>query len=274
MSALNKEDLKKVLDQIFDLLVEEKMIPPGIGKENIVEGVISQFNQNNIELTGDELERSATRKALCVSLISEVVASKNSESQFNYTQLFNKGLNKETNPLSELFKKILEPKLSPTGNKSKVEEARLNALIKEIDNRAEKLYDKYNKMGEESFLAQNTQAIDYMADVLSLALASFYGVDPRGEGGKIAPVIQATLGNLSGQLNYNTGGGESLTLASDQHTLELKPDYTGTSFAFKLPNAISLDAINTGLEGILDPIIHPHFNPWHTKLTPPPAAGG
>jgi len=137
MPVLKQEELTKVLDVLFEALLNKGMLPKEVAadKEAIIEKIVTNFNENNIEITKENVLDPKYQKGLCLIIIDELVGSKHPELKFDFIKLFeeknpNDTKNELTNELERIFNAMKNLKPGPKFNcKKEAEEATENLTL-------------------------------------------------------------------------------------------------------------------------------------------------
>ena len=87
-----QEELEKVLEALVDKMFEKGLLPHSFNNKEarakIIANIVHTFNQNNIELTRENILDPKIQKGLRLAIIAEVVGINKPEFKFDYKILF------------------------------------------------------------------------------------------------------------------------------------------------------------------------------------------
>jgi|SRR5579862_7307008 len=205
---VNPNELEKILDFLFDKMIENGMLPPQMknDKNQIISSVMDNFKNSNVEIELTNLRDPNTQKALCLSIVSETVNTltqdKNPEMKFDYTKLF-KPIDSED--LKEQLKLDLKKALTAIHNeleKKNPHPRPVPNFAKDIDKLAEKLAYDFNVHGQSVNLNNNADSKNTLNVYEEMQWASLYALLGYSPSGKTPSVtIAGTVANLNGYAN-------------------------------------------------------------------------
>lgn len=218
MTALKEAELKRVLEVLFDELKEKKMLPDGVeNKDQLIEKVLEKLQ--DVEIDKEDLHKSETKNALCLSIAAQALSDKNKNFEFDYKILFKNFRDNAPEHVQKEYKQELKKFLM------EYNKVFLNNQFteKEIDKAVENISKiVFNSLDDDAKSLKDTKnAIDGIADMILSALEMslknlFGGIDPHKAGSIVAPV-QMIVGNLSGIADQSSTSETSNAFIDEQN---------------------------------------------------------